>query len=205
MKNAIIGGLVVIMLAGAAFVFIDLDEVENLPSFEKLSSINQVILATFEYTDECDLKDDKGLGEGRTLYSWEFQFGYGVEIPANWQWSIKGEKSGEYYITLPELSQLRPHKVQASEEIINPANAKRSKRMRETAIVSATKRMAAAEDAALATNPKVLETARKSAMDFFTPILSSANPSIPVKSVTVLFDNENSISGAQFITLKTCT
>ncbi|QBY00716.1 hypothetical protein E2K80_08200 [Rhodophyticola sp. CCM32] len=203
----LLAGALIAGLAGSTFYFYtEAQEQEtHPPSFGQLSAVNRVILAEQDYTDQCEVFDDQGVGEGLVLFDWSFLFAFGVDIPPDWEWNVVQSEDGTALIDLPALEQLSPHYVEfTSTREIDPANGNRWQRMIRVAIRNAHERIDRAEQVMLESNENIHETAQASARVFFLPILQSLETETPITDVVVRFADDTQPSNLEFISAIRC-
>ncbi|MFV1878251.1 hypothetical protein [Nioella sp.] len=202
--SSLIAGAVIAGLAGSTYYFYtEAQERDSRPpSFGQLAAVNRVVLAEQPYSDSCRVRDDEGLGPfyGEVHFYWSFDFAFGVDIPAGWQWNVAQDENGLVTVDMPALTQLHPHYVEftATEELEN-ANGDRWQRMITAANQAAHDRIDRTETVMLTSNPEIMARANQSARDFLLPILQSIDTETPISTVEVNFADSGLTTGLTLI------
>lgn len=194
MRNVILGIIIAALGASTYYYYTEAQSRSiNRPTFGNLFAVNRIILSELPITDKCRHLDDKGLGKGIIDFYWQFDAGYGVDIPADYKWNVVERSQGNFEIKLPALTQLHPIVADFLDMVeIDPGNGNRWERMVKYAKVAAQKRTVNAVAYYLHHNPKLHEQARSSAERLFLGILRPAFPEYDELSVSVQFEQSGS-------------
>lgn len=170
--------------------------------YGKLEQVNHVTLATSDTKFSCTHRDGGfPTFKGIYTYFWDFEFGYGVDIPNNFVWKIDEQAGNPSVgtITLPSLQQIRPIKVEFDsfrEE--NKGSTRRFIRMYGDVLTAARDITAQAGDERLIIAPTtnledIWKKAKDSAQAFLLPLVNEARASAekaPLTTLEVKFSGE---------------
>ena len=179
----------------------DKEELRNSrpTSYGQLSKVNRVELTTTSVQQQCVAWDWEGWGQGGIEFKWEHQFAYGVTIPSDYEWKLIPEQDNKVKVVLPQLTQLRPIKVEYySYKERNNATGKQWENMISKATPIARKWLEAAATNKLKSDRNVIEGARASAQSFLLPLINESREKAGKPrylALSVVFEGEESLGG----------